>query len=105
MGCHCLREDEGSWARPRIPILERICRLCATSTLGDEKHLIFECPELQCFREEWPHLFEGSQTMLAFTWQDDLIGIANFVNARLHKMSRWKGQEKGCGQTPVVFET
>ena len=30
------------------PRLERVCHLCATGTVGDEKHLIFECPELQC---------------------------------------------------------
>ena len=87
MGCHRLPRDEGSWARPRVPGLERICHLCATGTLGDEKHLIFECPELQCFREQWPHLFEGPQTMLAFMWQDDLIGVANFVNACIRKMN------------------
>ena len=92
MGCHRLPSDEGSWARPSIPRLERICRLCTTCTLGDEKHLIFECPEVQCFKEQWPHLFEGPQTMLAFMWQDDLIGVAKFVNACLHKMNPSKGR-------------
>ena len=29
MGCHRLPRDEGSWARPAVPRLERICRLCA----------------------------------------------------------------------------
>ena len=45
-------------------------------TLGDERHLVFECPELLCFREQWSHLFEGPQTMQAFMWQEDLIGVA-----------------------------
>ena len=57
MGCHRMPRDEGSWARPSVPRLQRVCRLCTTGTLGDEKHLVFECPELQCFREQWPHLF------------------------------------------------
>ena len=92
MGCHRLPRDEGSWARPRIPRLERICHLCATGTLGDEKHLIFECPELQCFREQWPHLFEGPQTMRGFMWQDDLIGVAKFVNACIRKMNPPEGR-------------
>ena len=59
VGCHRLPRDEGSWTRPAVPRLERICRLCATGVVGDESHLIFECPELQCLREQWPHLFEG----------------------------------------------
>ena len=92
MGCHRMPRDEGSWARPSVPRLQRVCRLCTTGTLGDEKHLVFECPELQCFREQWPHLFQGPQTMLAFMWQDDLIGVAKFVNACLRKMNPSEGQ-------------
>ena len=75
--------------------------MCNRCTLGDEKHLIFECPELQCFREQWPHLFQGPRNMLAFMWQDDLISVAKFVNACIRKMSRWKAHRKGCSQTRV----
>ena len=92
MGCHRLPRDEGSWARPNVPRLQRVCRLCTTSTLGDEKHIVFECLELRCFREQWPHLFKGPQTMLAFMWQDDLIGVAKFVNACLQKMNPSEGR-------------
>ena len=65
MGCHHLPRDEGSWARPQVPRLERFCRLCATNALGDEKHLVFECPELECFRQQWSHLYQGPTTMQA----------------------------------------
>ena len=85
MGCHHLPRDEGSWARPQVPRLERICRLCATNALGDEKHLVFECPELECFRQQWSHLFQSPRTMQAFMWQDDNIGIARIINACLRK--------------------
>ena len=37
--------------------------------------------------------------MLAFMWQDDLIGVAEFVSACILKMSRWKAHRK------VAFET
>ena len=30
--------------------------------------------------------------MLAFMWQDDLIGVAKFVNACLRKMNSSEGQ-------------
>ncbi len=89
MGCHRLPRDEGSWARPEVPRLDRVCQLCGAGTLGDERHLVFECPDLLCFREQWSHLFEGPQTMQAFMWQDDLIGIVRFINACLHKMTQW----------------
>ena len=87
MGCHRLPRDAGSWARPQVPRLDRLCRLCATNMLGDEKHLVFECPGLECFREQWSHLFQGPRTMQAFMWQDDMIGVAKFVNTCLQKMN------------------
>ena len=87
MGCHRLPRDEGSWARPHVPRLQRVCHLCTTGALGDERHVIYECPELQDVRAQWPHLFEGPETMKAFLWQDDLIGVARFVNMCLKKMN------------------
>ena len=43
MGCHRVPRDEGSWARPHVPRLDRVCQLCATGALGDRKDLVFEC--------------------------------------------------------------
>ncbi len=51
------------------------------------QHLTFECPELRCLRGQWPHPFEGPQTMQAFMWQDDLIGVAKYVNACVLQMN------------------
>ena len=87
MGCHRLPRDAGSWARPQVPRLERVCQLCATGVLGDERHVIFECPELQDFRAQFSHLFQGPETMQAFMWQDDLIGVAKYVNMCLNKVN------------------
>ena len=52
-------------------------------SLGDEKHLVFECPALQCLRDTYPHLFTGDPTMRQFMWQADLVGVAKFVDACL----------------------
>ena len=90
MGCHRLPRDEGSWARPHVPRLQRVCHLSTTGALGDERHVIYECPELRDVRAQWPHLFEGPETMKAFLWQDDLIGVARFVNMCLKKMRGWE---------------
>ena len=81
MGRHCLPRDEASWANPQVHSLDRVCLLCA---LAAERHIIFECPELQDSRA---HLFQGPKTMQAFMWQDDLIGIAMFVNMYLNKVN------------------
>ncbi len=42
-----------------------------------ERSPALKSPELQCFREECSHLFEGRQTMQTFMWQDSLIGVVN----------------------------
>ena len=49
--------------------------------------MIFECPGLQGFRAQWSHRFQGPETMQAFMWQDDLIGVAKFVNVCLKKVN------------------
>jgi len=43
------------------------------------------CAEMQPFLDEWPHLFEVPEVMQESMWHDELIGVANLVNARLDK--------------------
>ena len=77
----------------RFPSLKESVSFVGLGTLGDERHLVFECPELLCFREQWSPLFEGPQTMQAFMRQEDLIGVAKFVTACLRKMNpSYEGQ-------------
>ena len=72
--------------------MDRVCRLCATGRLGDEKHCVSECPELQYFKIQLAHLFQCPQTTQAFMWQDNKIGVAKFINACLQKMNPCEGQ-------------
>ena len=54
-----------------------------------ERNIIFECPNLQYSKARWSHLFEGPETMQAFMWQDNLIGVAykfKLVNICLNKV-------------------
>lgn len=74
-------------------------------------HLVFECLELQCLREQWPHLFEGPQTMQAFMWQYDLIGVAKYTNAcvpkrtlRIEQSDQPGGHNHPLDISPSVFE-
>lgn len=78
MGCHSLPRDVGSWTN--VPRADRLCTLCDSSALGDEKHLIFDCPALQSVRHRYRRLFTGIPTMRLFMWQDDLVGVAKFID-------------------------
>ena len=79
MGCHGLRRDIAAWAG--IPRLHRFCNICQHRTIGDEKHLVFECPALQDLPDERPHLFEGAQAdaMVLFMWQKDMISVVRLL--------------------------
>ena len=50
-----------------------------SGTLGDEKHLVFECPELQCFRSSGLTCLRGHRQCWLSCGKDDLIGVAKFV--------------------------
>ena len=48
--------------------------------IGDEKHVIFECPALQHIRDRNAQLFAvAGQTMQQFMWQQDLRQVIIFV--------------------------
>lgn len=78
MGCHALPNVMGR--RSGIPRAARHCQLCSRHALGDELHMVFECPSLQHLRDKYAALFgPGVDTMQRFMWQADLLGVAHFV--------------------------
>ena len=95
MGCHKLPKDTGCWLR--VPRQNRVCTMCQQGVLGDEKHLLFECPALQDLRDRYENLFQAPQgdAMLLFMWQDDIIGVARFIDACLERMSTSAGPPVG----------
>jgi hypothetical protein len=76
MGCHGLPRDSGSWAG--VPRVDRVCRFCGAGSMGDERHVVFECPHLQSVRDKYAGLFSVS-TMVQFFWQDDLVSVSKFL--------------------------
>ncbi len=76
MGCHCLPNVLGR--RYKVSRAQRHCHLCDMHALGDERHLVFECPGMQGIRDRYPSLFAVT-TMQHFMWQDDIVGVALFV--------------------------
>ena len=46
--------------------------------------LLFECPELQDLRDGYEKLFQAPQgDAMILMWQDDIIGVARFIDACL----------------------
>ena len=76
MGCHGLPRDSGSWTG--VPRVDRVCRFCGTGSMGDERHVVFECPHLQSIRDKYAGLVSVS-TMVQFFWQDDLVSVSKFL--------------------------
>ena len=76
---------------------KRICTMCQQGVLRDEKHLVFECPALQDLRDRYENLFQAPQgdAMTLFMWQDDIIGVARFIEACLERVSTSAGPPVG----------
>ena len=53
-----------------------------------EKHFLFECPALQDLRDRYENLFEALQgdVMILSMWRDDIINVAQFINACLRSV-------------------
>ena len=84
MGCHNLPWDLGR--RQGVGRLHRVCTLCAGGNPGDEQHAVFECPGLEDIRDKHQGLFgEHAATMLQFMWQDDIRGVAIFIQECLDR--------------------
>ena len=66
--------------RTGAPRAQRLCLLCDQRAVGDERHMVFECPALQSVRDKYAALFlDGASTMQQFMWQQDVIGVALIV--------------------------
>jgi len=78
LGAHSLPVVMGR--RTGIPRAQRLCQQCDQHAVGDERHMIFECPALQALRDKYAGLFaSGACTMQQFMWQADITGVAHFV--------------------------
>jgi hypothetical protein len=42
-GTNILRIDAGRWAQPREAVQNRVCRVCLSGEVEDERHFIFDC--------------------------------------------------------------
>lgn len=77
-GLYRLPRDTGAWAgTPESP---KICNIYQQRVIGDEKHLVVECPA-QDLRNKALHLFADAQAgaSILFMWQRDMIDVVRFT--------------------------
>ena len=55
-----------------MPRAVRVCPHCPGYSLGDERHLVFECPAFKHIRRQYAHIFQDARsTMRLFVWHED----------------------------------
>jgi hypothetical protein len=50
---HELHSETGHWSIPKTPWDERVCHLCDTKRVEDEKHFLLECPTYTQIRSQF----------------------------------------------------
>ena len=84
MGSHLLPIEQARHLR--LPRHRRVCRLC--HTLGDERHMLLECPALADLRDEYSSLVaECSGVMARLVWARNQPMVSRYIIACLDKMS------------------
>ena len=64
MGSHSLPVEQGRLARPMVPKQLRRRTLCSTCAIGDERHLIIDCPHFAHVRRQFRSLFQDADGAL-----------------------------------------
>ena len=78
LGCHKLPVAVGR--RSGVARHCRLCACCAAASLGDEKHLVFECATLTGLRAKYADLFrDPTHTMRSFFAQGDHLRVFHYV--------------------------
>ena len=89
VSAHFLPIETGRYSRPTTPQEERYCKICEkvsnVKTLGDERHLLFDCiisyPKRQALRGKLKDSITNHDIKATFTGQDkDLKDLAIYIN-------------------------
>ena len=87
MGSHHLPVEEGrhfnlTWA-------SCVCNLCNTDALGDERHMLLECPALADLRLQFSTLLlPCSSVMRRLLWAKDQHEVCRYIIACLDRFHR-----------------
>lgn len=81
LGCHELPIT--AQRNQRLPRPQRLCSHCDQRALGDEFHMLFECPATLAARAPYARLFPPGCTMLEFMHHPDSMAVARCILACL----------------------
>jgi hypothetical protein len=78
--------------------------MCQQGILGDEQHLVCECPALRDFGGRYEHLFQAPQSdaMILFIGQNDISGVAQFVDTCLEREYTSAGHGLAVGHQVLI---
>ena len=94
MGSHLLPIEQSRHLR--LPRQRRVCRLCHNGALGDERHMLLECPALADLRDEYRTRTEstvlrvsiGCRVLMArLVWARNQPMVSRYILACLDRMS------------------
>ena len=86
MGSHHLPVEKGRHFN--LPRASRVCNLCNTGALGDERHMLLECPALADPRLQFSSVFLScSSVMRRLLWAKDQHEVCRYIIACLDRMS------------------
>ena len=93
IGCHKLPIVAGQHQRPPVPRAARLCLHCDMGALGDEYHVLFECPATRAARAPFAHLFPPGCVMLEFMNHANTRAVARCILAclRVYDQPPFKG--------------
>ena len=57
----------------------RTCPCCLLDALGDMRHLLLECPDMQPVLQRLAYLFAEADTMQIFVWRMDMVLVACYI--------------------------
>ena len=74
--------------RNAVPRMQRHCHQCNLMLMGDQRHVVFECPRVQFVRDRYPRLFDDNpaQSMLSFMNQEDERSVVKFIIECLNEL-------------------
>ena len=86
MGSHHLLLEEGRHIC--LPWAGRICNLCNTGALGDDRYMLLDCPALADLRWQFSsHLMSCSNVMRRLLWAKDQQEVCRYITACLDGLS------------------
>ncbi len=80
LSSHSLPIATGRFAGQHVAKADRVCSHCATRSVANEMHVVFECHALRSLRQQYAALFTpDTDTMRSFFWQDDHMQVFRFI--------------------------